>query len=285
MSELESHIDRFLAELKRNNVSPHTLAAYGSDLAQFLEYFSPPGSAAPALREFDVWKIREWLGKLYSQKLSPVSTRRKLAAVRALFRFLAREGTIEINPARLVRSPKAPVRLPSVMTAEQVNGLLEDVIAQKKLARRHPARDVAIFEFLYGCGLRVSELVGLNLEDIDRGERWLRVRGKGREGGKCRTGGGQKPRSIATCWIAAQRRACQLLFINFQGGRLGVGGGREASQTLRRGISPAIPRRIRTAFATPMPRTCSPTAPTCARSRNCSATRGSPPHRSIRRSL
>ena len=75
MSELESQIGRFLDELKRNNVSPHTLATYGSDLAQFLEYFSAPGVDPPAPREFDIWTIREWLGKLYSQKLSPVSTR------------------------------------------------------------------------------------------------------------------------------------------------------------------------------------------------------------------
>lgn len=180
MPELESHIARFLEELRRNNVSSHTIAAYGSDLAQFLEYFSPPENEPPAPNEFDTWKIREWLGNLYSQKLSAVSMRRKLAALRALFRFLAREGTIDMNPAKLVRTPKAPVRLPSVMSEEQANGLLDDVIAGK-LERWHPVRDVALFEFLYGCGLRVSELVGLNLEDIDRGERWLRVRGKGRK--------------------------------------------------------------------------------------------------------
>ena len=180
MSELESQIARFLEELKRNNVSSHTLAAYGSDLAQFLAYYSPPGAEPPEPSQFEVWNIREWLGSLYSQKLSAVSIRRKLAALRAFFRFMAREGTIGINPARLVRTPKAPIRIPGVMTESQVNGLLDDVAAGK-LERPHPARDVAIFEFLYGCGLRVSELVGLNLDDIDRSERWLRVRGKGRK--------------------------------------------------------------------------------------------------------
>ena len=180
-SELVFHIDRFLEELKRNNMSPHTLAAYGSDLAQFLEYFSPPGTEPPSVGGFDVPKIREWLGSLYRDKLTAVSMRRKLAALRAFFRFLAREGTIEINPARLVRTPKAPVRLPAVMTEEQVNGLLEGVISGK-LEQQHPARDVALFEFLYGCGLRVSELAGLNLDDIDRNERRRRVRSeKGRK--------------------------------------------------------------------------------------------------------
>ena len=91
-SELSSQIARFLEELKRNNVSPHTLGAYGSDLAQFLEYFSPPGTDPPGPREFEVWKIREWLGSLYQQKLTAVSMRRKLAALRAFFRFLGREG-------------------------------------------------------------------------------------------------------------------------------------------------------------------------------------------------
>ena len=72
MSELESQIARFVEELKRNNVSKHTIAAYSSDLAQFLEYFSPPGTEPPEPNQFEVWKIREWLGSLYSQKLSAI---------------------------------------------------------------------------------------------------------------------------------------------------------------------------------------------------------------------
>ena len=100
--------------------------------------------------------------------------------MRGLFRFLMREGVVTINVARLVRTPKAPKKLPEVMTAEQVNTLI-DGVAAGKLERPFPARDRAIFEMLYGCGLRVSELAGLNLHDIDRSERWLRVRGKGRK--------------------------------------------------------------------------------------------------------
>src|ERR1700682_2169197 len=106
--------------------------------------------------------------------------RRKLAAVRSFFKFLLRDGLVAINVARLVRTPKAPKSLPAVMTAEQTNTLVEGVAADK-FERPYPARDIAIFEFLYGCGLRVSELVGLNLDDIDQSERWLRVRGKGRK--------------------------------------------------------------------------------------------------------
>jgi integrase/recombinase XerC len=253
MSDLEYHIGRFLDELRRNNVSPHTVAAYGSDLAQFLEYFSPPGTEPPAPAGFDVWGIREWLGHLYTQKLSAISIRRKLAALRAFFRFLAREGTIEINPARLVRTPKAPIRLPNVMSEEQVNGLLEDVIAQKKLARWSPARDVALFEFLYGCGLRVSELVGLNLDDIDRGERWLRVRGKGRK--ERQVPYGAKAHAALERYLPERRAKSgeRALFVNVRGGRLGVGGVEKIVKmyaTYLAGDSSTHPHSLRHAYAT-----------------------------------
>ena len=79
MSELATQIDRFLEELRRNNVSPHTLAAYGSDLAQFVEYFSPPGAEPPEPRAIEPLQIREWLGSLYSHKLTAVSMRRSTA--------------------------------------------------------------------------------------------------------------------------------------------------------------------------------------------------------------
>jgi integrase/recombinase XerC len=219
MSELESQIARFLDELKRNNVSLHTLAAYGSDLAQFLEYFSPPGEKPPAPSQFEVWNIREWLGSLYSQKLSAISMRRKLAALRAFFRFMAREGTIGMNPARLVRTPKSPLRLPGVMSEEQVNGLLDDVAAGKQ-ERPHPTREVAIFEFLYGCGLRVSELVGLSLDDIDRGERWLRVRGKGRK--ERQVPYGAKAEAALERYLPERKAppAEMALFLNHRGSRL-----------------------------------------------------------------
>src|SRR5713101_1862701 len=252
MSELAAQIDRFLEELKRNNVSPHTLAAYGSDLAQFLEYFSPPETDPPGPREFEVWKIREWLGSLYQQKLTAVSMRRKLASLRAFFRFLAREGAIEINPARLVRMPKAPLRLPQVMTEEQVNGLL-DGVAAGKLERRHAARDVAIFEFLYGCGLRVSELVGLNLDDIDRGERWLRIRGKGRK--ERQVPYGAKAQAALERYLPERkpRPAETALFLNPRGGRLtarGVGMIVKLYGTFLAGDSSVHPHSFRHAYAT-----------------------------------
>jgi len=251
-SELASQIDRFVEELRRNNVSPHTLSAYASDLAQFLEYFSPPGAEPPAPREFEVCKIREWLGDLYQQKLTAVSMRRKLSALRAFFRFLAREGAIELNPARLVRMPKAPLRLPQVMTEEQVNGLLDGVIAGK-LERRHPARDVAIFEFLYGCGLRVSELVGLNLDDIDRGERWLRIRGKGRK--ERQVPYGAKAEAALERYLPERKAtpAETAVFLNHRGGRLtrrGVELIVKLYATFLSGDSSVHPHSFRHAYAT-----------------------------------
>ena len=179
--ELAAVIARYLAGLARENASPHTLRNYSSDFDQFIEYFSPSGHGASlAPREIGVLQLREWLGHLFDQGLSAITVRRKLAAVRSLFKFMLREGTIARNPARLVRTPKAPKRVPIVPTAEQTNTLV-DAVAADILDRPHPTRDLLIFELLYGCGMRISELAGLNLEDFDRSERWIRVLGKGRK--------------------------------------------------------------------------------------------------------
>jgi integrase/recombinase XerC len=180
MSDLGGHIGRYLEELVRSGNSVHTIENYGSDLRQFLEFLSPPGLEPPDARAVDTLIVREWLAKLYADNISAVSMRRKLAALRGLFRFLQREGVLEVNAARLVRTPKAPKKLPDVPTPAQVNALL-DAVPGVQPERPFPVRDRAIFEFLYGCGLRVSELTGLNLEDIDRSEHWLRVRGKGKK--------------------------------------------------------------------------------------------------------
>jgi len=180
MSGIETQLARFLDELRRQNTSPHTLRAYASDLRQFLEYLRPPGAPALEARQLDALAIREWLGHLYLRRLSTVSMRRKLAAVRSFCRFLVSEGALEANVARLIRTPRAAKTLPRVMDPDKTNALI-DQVGRGKPERPFPERDRLIFELLYGCGLRVSELVGLNLEDFDRRERWLRVRGKGRK--------------------------------------------------------------------------------------------------------
>ncbi|HZT31372.1 MAG TPA: tyrosine recombinase XerC [Bryobacteraceae bacterium] len=252
MSELEQQIERFLEELARRNVSPHTRKSYGSDLRQFLEYFTPPGGEPPAAGEFDALKIREWLADLYEQRLAAVSLRRKLAAVRMLFQFLVREGRVTVNPGRLVRTPKAPQTLPAVPTPEQTNGLI-DGVASRQLERPHPARDRAIFEFLYGCGLRVSELVGLNLDDVDREERWIRVRGKGRKERQVPFGG--KAAEALDLYLAERpvKPGERAVFLNHRGGRLtdrGVRGIVKLYAVALGGDSSLHPHSLRHAYAT-----------------------------------
>jgi integrase/recombinase XerC len=180
MSELRDHIEAWLAEMALRNSSEHTIRNYRSDVEAFHDYFSPPGGEPPSPREFDPLAIREWLGHLYGEKLSPVSIRRKMAAVRSLFQFLLKRGIVDINAAKLVRTPKIPKTVPRVLSAEKANQLV-DGVGQDQFDKPFPERDLLIFEFLYGCGLRVSELVGINLDDIDYTERWLRVRGKGKK--------------------------------------------------------------------------------------------------------
>jgi integrase/recombinase XerC len=213
MPDLGAQIENYLAELKRANASAHTLRNYASDLGQFLDYFSIKEKVA--VEEIDALAIREWLGHLYAQRLTAVSMRRKLAAVRSLFKFLLREGVIVTNVARLVRTPKAPKSLPVVMTAEQTNRLVEGVAANK-LEQPYPARDLAIFELLYGCGLRISELVGLNLEDFDFTERWIRVRGKGRK--ERQVPYGTKAASALSRYLV-DRPSSGALFLNHRGTR------------------------------------------------------------------
>src|ERR1700691_1186482 len=142
-SELAPQIERYLDSLKREGASLHTVAAYQSDLEQLLHYLSPPEMTPPDPRAIDLLLLREWLAALYNQGLNAVSIRRKLAAVRGLFRFMQREGIVELNVARLVRTPKAPIKLPEVMTAEQANNLI-DGLAANDLHRPHPARDRAM---------------------------------------------------------------------------------------------------------------------------------------------
>jgi integrase/recombinase XerC len=222
MSELGRQMERYLDDLRRENASPHTVRNYESDLAQFLEYITVKDGpeTCPAPRDIDLLALREWLGYLYSQELTPVSMGRKLAAVRSFFRFLLREGEIEANVARLLRKPRSPKTLPSVMTAEQTNNLV-DQVAVKNGERPHPARDVAIFELLYGCGLRVSELVGIDLDDFDFEERWLKVRGKGRK--ERQVPFGSKASAALDRYILERHPADgaeRALFLNHRGRRL-----------------------------------------------------------------
>jgi len=252
MSELARQIERYREELARTGASPHTLAAYAGDLRQFLEFLSPPELEPPEPGGVDMLLLREWMVWLYGQELTAISIRRKLAAVRGLFRFLLREGVVRTNFARLLRTPKAPQKLPDVMTAEQANTLVDGVGGDQP-ERPYPARDRAIFELLYGCGLRVSELAGLNLEDCDRAEGWLRVRGKGRKERLVPVGG--KARAALERYLGERpaNHAEPAVFLNHRGGRLsdrGIRGIVKFYATYLSGDSSIHPHSFRHAYAT-----------------------------------
>jgi integrase/recombinase XerC len=205
---MRTAIGKYLEYLRAvKNSSPHTISNYGKDLDQFIAYLSPPGLEPPALSAVTHNTIREFVGHLHDHGLQKSSIARKLAALRSFFKYCVRVGRLQENPARLVATPKLPKRIPSVLSAEEMNGFLNQLgemgpasgsdgeAAKKgtqknakaspgKLARLQDEgpmlrRDRALLELLYAAGLRVSELTGLNFADIDQKERVLRVRGKG----------------------------------------------------------------------------------------------------------
>ena len=189
---LDPAVERFLEHLRvERNYSAHTLRNYRSDLEAFFHFVASRKTKNPAPKaqalpiEVDHLTIREYLGRLYSERLKPATIARKLAALRSFYRYACREGLLKENPAKLVASPRLPQMLPPVMTAEETNQLIDSVqkIAATSEGRDalRVARDHLIFELLYGSGLRVSELVGLNLDQLDLADGVLLVRGKGKK--------------------------------------------------------------------------------------------------------
>jgi integrase/recombinase XerC len=246
---LSRSLDEFLAERRRENVSPHTLRNYGIDLDQFAEFLLR--AQMPEPRDIDIHLLREWLADLHDRGLAAVSIRRKVSCLRSYFHFLMRRGLIERNPAKALRLPKAPKHLPEVPSEEQTNRLVDGVAADT-LGRWFPERDLLIFELLYGCGLRVSELVGLDLEDVDEAERWLVVHGKGRK--ERRVPYGAKAAAALVAYL--QKRPTSLeraLLLNFQGKRLTARGARGIVALYARileGDSSLHPHSFRHAYAT-----------------------------------
>jgi integrase/recombinase XerC len=199
---MKEAIAKYLEYLRAvKNSSPHTILNYRKDLEQFLAYLSPPAVQPPALTGVTHVMIREFVAHLHDHGLQKSSIARKLAALRSFFKYCVREGHLKENPARLVPTPKLPKRIPSVLSAEEMNGFLNQLagmgrdapvggtLSKKrrvfstdssvKLQGRQkssvPAeehlflrRDRALLEVLYAAGLRVSELTGLNLEDMEQ---------------------------------------------------------------------------------------------------------------------
>lgn len=168
-------IQAFLEDLRhRRGLSEHTTTSYGSDLVQFT-VFLEESLGIRRLDEVDPLAIRAFLAELHRRQVSRASIARKLASIRTFFRYLAREGTIQQNPARLVSTPRLDKKIPARLEQTEVERLLDRPDATSPLGRR----DRAILELLYATGLRVGELVALDLSQVDRGNRLVRVRGKG----------------------------------------------------------------------------------------------------------
>ncbi len=179
---MQKYIDDFIKHLKyERNASAHTLRNYESDLQQFYDTLAPADDNGVHrevnLREIDHLTIREYMARLYEQKKKKSSIHRKVASLRTFFRYLCREGILEVNPAKLVSSPRVERKLPNHLTIEQMVKFIETPETDTVLGKR----DRAMLELLYASGIRVSELVNLNLHDIDFSNRTVRVKGKGRK--------------------------------------------------------------------------------------------------------
>jgi integrase/recombinase XerC len=179
---MQQYIDEFMQHLKyERNLSEHTLRNYASDLEQFYDHIAPPDREGNRrhvdIRAIDNLTIREFMASLYEKQKKKSSIHRKIAALRTFFRFLCREGVLEVNPASLVASPRVERKLPNHLTIEQAIRFIEAPDLDTVLGKR----DRAILELLYASGVRVSELVNLNLNDIDFAHQTVRVKGKGRK--------------------------------------------------------------------------------------------------------
>jgi len=180
---IDELLNQFLEHLRyERNVSEHTLRNYQSDLEQFLNHLAPADPQTqkrnePELKQIDHLTIREWLAALHSAQKKKSSIARKLAALRTFFQFLVREGVVEMNPAKLVATPRLEKKLPKHLSVEDAIRFIETPDTETELGRR----DRAILELLYATGVRVSELTKLNVHDIDFTNKLIRVSGKRRK--------------------------------------------------------------------------------------------------------
>jgi integrase/recombinase XerC len=172
-------VDEYLRMLEfERRSSEHTLRAYRRELIDFASYMAERQAAVGSVDRIEHLHIRAYLGTLLERGLSKASTARALAAIRSWFKWLARTARVEQNVASLVATPRLPKHLPRVPSIEQMNRVVDSVGDD---AASWPARDKAILELLYGCGIRNAELTGLNLKDIHWANETILVRGKGQK--------------------------------------------------------------------------------------------------------
>jgi len=210
-------LDRFLRSLRERNASAHTIKAYRGDLETFAAYIG-----MRSLKEIDHLAIRGFLSHLYEKGLGKTSVARSLAAVRSLHRWLAQEGEVEQNPAALVATPKLPKKLPRVPTIEEMNTFLDGAMPE---TASFPERDRLLLELLYGCGIRNSELVGINLDDVRLSAEAILIRGKGKKERYVPFGDSVKEALAAYLparqqVVATHKRNIPALLINQRAGRL-----------------------------------------------------------------
>src|SRR5438552_11294789 len=251
-TQISSVVQKFLASLRERNTSPHTIRAYTRDLGDFSGYAGPR-----KWRDIDHITIRGFLSHLYEKGLSKTSVARSLAAVRSLYRWLAVEGVVEQNPAALVSTPKLPKKLPRVPTMEEMNSVLDGDMPE---VAAFPKRDLLMLELLYGCGIRNSELTGINLDDIRLSAEAILIRGKGKK--ERYVPFGDSVRSVLSFYLPERqkllgetRKSTNALLINRRGGRLTT---RSVGRIIKKiavanGLSPDVhPHTLRHAFGTHM---------------------------------
>ncbi|MGB7294244.1 MAG: tyrosine recombinase XerC [Candidatus Aminicenantales bacterium] len=172
---MKRELNEFLDYLRyERNASVHTISSYRRDLTQFADYLTERGSS---FRRVDNVLIRGFMAQLHERRLKKSTTARKLAAIRSFFQFGVKKKWVAENPAKVVATPRQDKPVPSFLSEEEMARFLEVPASRKPL----DLRDRAILELLYASGIRVSELVGINMDDVNLGERLVRVRGKGKK--------------------------------------------------------------------------------------------------------
>jgi integrase/recombinase XerC len=245
-------VANFIRHLRERNASPHTIKAYSRDLSLFSAYAGSRG-----WKQIDHIAVRGFLSQLYEKGLSKTSVARALAAVRSLYRWLAREGLVEQNPAKLVATPRLAKKLPRVPTIEEMNSVIDGEMPE---AAAFPERDRLMLELLYGCGIRNSELTGINLDDIRLSAEAILIRGKGKKERYVPFGDSVKT-ALATYLperlkiVGASSKHSAALLVNLRGGGLTTRSvGRIVKKiAVAKGLSPDVhPHTLRHAFGTHM---------------------------------